>query len=115
MASQVVDTCHGRHWDLQPLPCPDCRQLPVHTVTTAVSDYPDAAAYDMEAAGFIATALKFAPLAKLQVLKIISDNRAHPSQAISARMVTDLLLQQATLIRQLINRMRYDHDPLSTP
>ncbi len=115
MASRVIDPQHQRSWELPTLPCPDCTRGQVQTVAAAVTDYPDMWVYDMEAAGFVATALEFAPLERIRVVKIISDNRSNPTRAINAKMVRDLMQQQSSLIRQLVNRMQADYDPLSAP
>lgn len=115
IASRVNDAQHQRSWELLALPCPECTLGQVQTVSAAVTDYPDLQVYDMEAAGFVAAALEFVPLAQIQVVKIISDNRSNPTRAINAKMVKNLIWQQARLIRQLVNRMQRHNDPHSTP
>ena len=114
IASRVIGPEPGRSRDLQPLVWPGCRPLPVCTVTSPQTVYPAAWAYEMEAAGFVAAALEAAAPPDIQVLKIVSDNRHHPTRAISARMVEELLLQQASLIRQIVERMQ-DHVTATSP
>jgi hypothetical protein len=115
IASRVNDAQQRRSWDLPVLSCPECTRGQVRTVSAAVTGYPDLQVYDMEAAGFVAAALEFAALEQIQVVKIISDNRSNPTQAINAKMVKNLIWQQARLIRQLVNRMQRHNDPHSTP
>jgi len=114
IASRVIGPEPAYTRDLQPLACPGCSTLPVCTVTSPQTDYPDSRAYEMEAAGFVHAALESTLPDRIQVLKIVSDNRQHPTRAISARMVKELILQQASLIRQLVERMQ-DHVTATSP
>jgi hypothetical protein len=79
-----------------------------------VTDYPEVWAYDMEAAGFVSTARDTSPLHRIQVLKVVSDNRRHPSGGINARMVKELFLPHASLIKRLVQRMQ-TYDPATAP
>ena len=113
-ASRVIGPTPGYCRDLHPLALPRCLSMPICTVPQPETDYPKPWAYDMEAAGFVAAALETSPLSRIQVLKIISDNRRHPSRSINAKMVKALLMQHAELIRQLVVRMN-DHALTSNP
>jgi hypothetical protein len=114
IASRVIGPEPGFSRELQHLSCPGCRSLPVCTVTTPETGYPHDWAYEMEAAGFVNAALESAPLGSIQVVKFVSDTRQHSTRAINAKMVKQLLLQQASLIRQIIERMQ-DHVTTSSP
>jgi hypothetical protein len=114
MASRVIGPQPGHDWELQPLASPGCRSLPVCTTDEPVTDYPSAWAYDMEAAGFVTTAQQAAPLNRIQVLKVISDNRHHPTGEINAKMIKELLQMHTSLIRQLVHRMQA-YVPTPTP
>ena len=109
LASSVEAPSSGEVWNLQVPDHMDCPISPLKTVLQPVSDYPDPVAYDMEAAGFIGKAMAFAPPDRIHVLKIVSDNPHNPSRAINAKMVTTLILEQSTLIEQLIERILRDH------
>ncbi|MEN8167343.1 MAG: hypothetical protein ABFR65_07695 [Pseudomonadota bacterium] len=108
IASRVITPGAQQSWTMQYLDMPDCLAVPVQSLLQPLEDYSSQTAYDMEAAGFGSAVLEFAPLASLQVVKIISDNRQHPASGINAKMVSALIQQQSTLIRQLVNRMLYD-------
>lgn len=109
IASEVIGSVSGRTWSLdlpERLPCVSgC----VQTVARPLDDYPGPCALDMEADGFVAAATMFAPVDKIQVLKIISDNREHPASRINAGIIRSLVEQQYALIRQLIGRMADDY------
>lgn len=105
IASKVMAPAAEKSWKMdQPLDLP-CMEGRIQTVSQPVSDYPDQAAYDMEAAGFVSTALEFAPIAKIHVLKIVSDNPDNPSHGINAKMVRTLIQAKSILIKQLIERI----------
>lgn len=105
IASEVIGNMSGRTWLMD---CPEnlpCASGCVQTVAEPLRDYPGPCALDMEAEGFIAAASQIVPVDKIQVLKIISDNRISPMRGISAKMVRSLIEQQYGLIRQLIQQM----------
>ena len=54
-------------------------------------NYPEDAAYEMEASGFYASAMKFANAELAQVYKIISDNPSNSVEKIDARFVSDCM------------------------
>jgi hypothetical protein len=110
IASRVIGPEPGYDRDLQPLSCAGCRALPVCTVSRPMTDYPEVWAYDMEAAGFVASAEETTTLSRIQVLKVISDNRHHSIERINARMVKELFLPHASLIKRLVQRMQ-TYDP----
>jgi hypothetical protein len=105
LASQVTSKVDGACWLLSPPDVPACVTGALMTVTEPCLDYPADAACDMEAAGFVAAALQGAKGNRVQVLKIISDNRAHPPSGINGKMVQRLIQDQSTLIRQLVQRL----------
>lgn len=111
IASRVITAAGQQSWSMPYLDLPDCPAVPLQSLPQPLKDYSSQTAYDMEAAGFVSAALEYVPLASLQVVKIISDNRAHPASGINAKMVSALMQQRSTLIRQLVNRMLYDSTP----
>ncbi|MEN8178998.1 MAG: hypothetical protein ABFS39_10290 [Pseudomonadota bacterium] len=115
IASQVLGPGDGQSWNMIVPEHLNCPAGIVQTVLQPASDYPNQAAYEMEAAGFVAAALEFSPIAKIHVLKLISDNPDNPNRGISAKMVRTLIQAQSGLIRQLINRiLREDVEPPSS-
>ncbi len=109
IASEIIAPAAAKNWKLDyPMDLP-CIQGTIQTVFQPVSDYPDQSAYDMEASGFVATALEYVPISKIHVLKIISDNLDNPSHGINAKMVRTLIQGQSILIKQLVKRILREH------
>ena len=76
------------------------------TVSTPETAYAEAAAYDMEAAGFFASASRLAPADLIAVYKIVSDNPEHPLASLNLRQVPDLIGARETGIRRLVDHLR---------
>lgn len=70
--------CGERRWYPPPVFEAPCPTATVTTVDRPETGYPDDAVYEMEAAGFYATACRFASAELVQVLKVISDNAERP-------------------------------------
>ena len=105
LASEVRAAEKNQSWRLTPPRHLNAQIGPVQTCAEPVSEYPGDCSYDMEAASFVASAQRYAPLERIQVLKIISDNRENPTAAINAKMVRNLIRKQAVLINQLLREM----------
>ncbi len=105
LASSVIAPDDKKTWDMTIPSNLNCPAFSVQTVARPVFDYPDKVAYDMEAAGFVATAAALSPMEKIHVLKIVSDNPDNPSREINAKMVSRLIQAQSALIRQLVQRI----------
>ena len=65
-------------------------------------NYPETAAYEMEASGFYASAMGFVSAELAQVYKIISDNPFNSITKINARLVTDCISGQVDQIQRLV-------------
>ena len=102
MAHTVVDAITGLAKDLLfPIQRP-IKTVTVKTVKKAVEDYPDGYVYDMEAAGFISSALNHSPAEQIQIIKVISDNRLNPTSAISRNFVSRIIAEALPQIDHLI-------------
>ena len=102
MAHTVVDAITGLEKDLLfPIQRP-IKTVTVKTVEKAVEDYPDGYVYDMEAAGFISSALNHSPAEQIQIIKVISDNRLNPTSAISRNFVSRIIAEALPQIDHLI-------------
>ena len=76
------------------------------TVAEAETEYPEDAAYDMEAAGFFAAASGLVTTDLIQVFKIISDNRENSTANVNASLVRELFQRQESAIRKLVSHLR---------
>ncbi len=102
MAHTVVDAITGLEKDLLfPIQRP-IKTVTVKTMKKAVEDYPDGYVYDMEAAGFISSALNHSPAEQIQIIKVISDNRLNPTSAISRNFVSRIIAEALPQIDHLI-------------
>ena len=102
VADKIVDEASGRSWMPQAgfeLPCDSGV---VCTVDGVECDYPDDAAYDMEASGFYSTATRLAAPELVQVLKIVSDNRASGVERISRKKVEALIAARLETVGRLV-------------
>jgi hypothetical protein len=89
LAHKVTDAGTGRSW-YPPLvfarSAPSCE---VVTVEEVERTYPGDAAYEMEAAGFVAAASRLQSAELVQVFKVISDNAACPVEGIDRRRIRE--------------------------
>ena len=69
-------------------------------------NYPENAAYEMEASGFYASAMSFANAELAQVYKIISDNPSNSVEKIDARFVSDCMSGQIDQIQRLVSGLQ---------
>jgi adenosylhomocysteine nucleosidase len=102
LAHRVTDQGTGRNW-YPPLvfdsPCPSESLV---TVDLAQSRYPEPVLYDMEGAGFVATAHRFASAELVHCCKIVSDNRSSPAGRLTADRVSELVHDSVPLIDALV-------------
>jgi len=106
IAHKIIEQSSQQSWYPQIL-CPSlCRSMEVLSCDHPATDYKDTVyldtVFEMEAAGFYATACRFATSELIHVVKIISDNQQHPADKISASFVADLLKNKLEIIDQLI-------------
>lgn len=85
---------------------PPCPLGAVHTVDRPETRYAGESIYEMEAAGFYASASRFATAELIQVLKIISDNRTQPMDKLNAARVTALIRDALPVVEDLANQLR---------
>lgn len=91
LAHKVVDGASGRSWYPPLLFRPASATETVLTVDRPERRYREGAAYDMEAAGFLAAASRFTTAELVHVYKVVSDGLHHPVDELSARKVERLV------------------------
>lgn len=69
-------------------------------------NYPENAAYEMEASGFYASAMGFASAELAQVYKIVSDNPSNSVAKLDARFVTECMSGQIDQIQRLVSELQ---------
>ena len=94
LAHKVLDVGGGKSYYPVFAAPPLCSTDLLHTVDQPESDYGTGGAYDMEASGFCATALRFASAELVHCLKIISDNPNSSWRDLNARTISQLIAAQ---------------------
>lgn len=84
---------------------PPCATATVNTVDQPEADYPGAAVYEMEASGFYPTACRFNTAELIHVIKVISDNRAHSLQNLTAAKIEQLIADNLVTITDIIGQI----------
>ncbi len=101
--NQVVDHSTGRLWNLASLYQP---QSPLITVDKPISDYPEHALYDMEAAAITSLRAEHGQLPHTIILKIVSDNLQNPITQVTGQLVKSLIISQLTAIEKIIHAIK---------
>ena len=119
IAHKIIEQSSQQSWYPQILYSPPCQSMEVLSCDHPASNYSDAifsgAVFEMEAAGFYATACRFATSELIHVVKIISDNQQHPADKISTPFVADLLKNKLEIIDQLIASLRQLAKDMDSP
>lgn len=102
LAHKVVDRAGGRsYYPAITFPFPGSTTALV-TVDEAETAYPEPCAYDMEASGFCAAALRFAGAELVHCLKIVSDTPEDPLHKLSRKEAEALVQARIDLVEQLV-------------
>lgn len=105
MAHKITDSNTGSNWfPAMPFKAP-CQTLELLTLEQPNTKYDCNSAYDMEAAGFYSTAIRFNSSELVQVFKVISDNQANPAEQISATQAEQIITAQLNSIDALIQQL----------
>jgi len=105
LAAKIEDATTGRSWSPQvdfPHGLPTAE---VRTVARPEQRYDEDVLYDMEAAAFYETAIRFSPREKVHVLKIVSDNLRRPVETVTAEAASQLVNQQLPAVERLLTQL----------
>lgn len=109
LAHKIIDQTNQRTWYPQIIFSPHCQSMEILSCDKPVTDYESAilsdTVFEMEAAGFYATACRFATSELIHVVKIISDNQQHPTDKISESFVNNLVKNKLTGIDQILESL----------
>ncbi len=100
LAHKIVDQASQCVWYPQIIFTPSCPSVEILSCDKPATDYTDAL-FEMEAAGFYATACRFASSELVHVIKIISDNQQHPAEKMSESFVAELVKEKIAVIIQI--------------
>jgi len=104
LAHRIEDASTKKIWFPQLVFIPPCSTHNLKTLDNPSIKY-DEDLFDMEAAGFYATAIQFATGELIQSLKIISDNNQHPAGKPEKALLERLVAENIKIIDQVVNKL----------
>jgi len=105
LAHRIQDAGNGHLFYPQFVFEPPCPTAELLTLDKPSIDY-DEKMFDMEAAGFYATASRFSTIELIHVLKIISDNEEYPASKPDESFVEKLIGNQIKTIDHLLDKLQ---------
>jgi hypothetical protein len=106
LAHTVRDAAFGKSYHPTLLDGPDLEAVEIRTVERPEVEFDSDALYDMEAYGFVATAIRFSTSELVQSIKIVSDNRGTTAAAWTPEAVRDLVEERADDVVGAAERFR---------
>lgn len=104
MAHKITDANTDTSWfPAMPFKTP-CQTVDLLSLDQPNTEYDCDKVYDMEAAGFYSTAIRFNSSELVQVFKVISDNHANPAEQVSAQQAEQIITAQLDCIDELIQQ-----------
>lgn len=100
LAHKIIDQASQCVWYPQIIISPPCPSVEILSCDRPTTDYTDTL-FEMEAAGFYATACRFATSELVHVIKIISDNQRQPAEKMSESFVAGLVKNKLTVVDQI--------------
>ncbi|MEE9596153.1 MAG: hypothetical protein V3V96_05190 [Acidiferrobacterales bacterium] len=106
LAHKITDQITGRSW-YPPLTFGlPCASDDLITVDEPETEYRENGLYDMEAAGFYATACRFTTAELVHCYKIVSDSLATPTEEVSGKTVQALIERRLDTVDVLVQALR---------
>ena len=104
VANKIIDQSTAHSW-YPPQLVSSVVNSTLITVDEPEENYPERAAYDMEAAGFFPSATRCSSGELVQSIKVISDNPHQSITSLNARCIEQLITKNLSKIEQFINRL----------
>jgi len=114
LGHKIIDDANQTAWYPQIIVSPPCASVEILSCDEPATHYTDAV-YEMEAAGFYATACRFATSELIHVVKIISDNQQQPAEKMSESFVAELIKNKLTVIVQIAESLGLLAKDLESP
>lgn len=106
LAHRITDQASQQHWYPSVIFDPPCPTEHLISVDTAETGYALPALYEMEAAGFYNSAIRFAPSELVHCYKVISDNASSPADRVSPQQVETLIQDKILQITSIITTLQ---------
>lgn len=106
LANKILDRRSGETWYPQLVFESSILKGPVTTVDGPESEYSGSAVYEMEAAGFFPEAVRQSTIELVHVVKLVSDNSAHPVGRVTRQLVEGLIKSRLGEIEELLQGLR---------
>ena len=104
-AEKIIDQETQAVYYPQLVATPPCVSQPLTTVGRPELEYKENTLYDMEAAAFYATAIRFSSSELIQCIKVVSDNKANPAHQIKPAHVSELMQAAVPVVTEYIERL----------
>lgn len=105
IAHKIIEQASQQVWYPQLIGIFPTTSMTVLSCDQPNTDYRDDTVVEMEAAGFYATASRFATSELIHVIKIISDNQQQPADKIAASTVSTLITDKLVIIDQILQSL----------
>jgi hypothetical protein len=115
IAHKVTDGLSGESWYPALITTPPWSSASLVTVDRADTTYASNALVDMEATGFMETALRFSSSELVHVLKVVSDNRANPARIPGPSQVKTWFAPHMATLEKFCRSLERLAIPLETP
>ena len=115
IANKIVDGANGNTWYPQILYESTLCSETVISIIQPDSEYPERAAFDMEASGFYESAAKISTTEFCHSLKIISDNRNNHFKNINKKNTSQLIYKNLDSIRIVVDGLTRLTEEISYP
>lgn len=115
LAGKIVDADTRKKFYPPLAFAPPCAVETLRTASSPQLDYSVPHLYDMEASAFYETAQRFSSGELIQTLKVVSDNRQTPAQAIQPKQATELIAAQLPVLEAILAALRNLHRLISAP
>jgi len=102
---KIIDQDSGRNYYPQLVATPPCATHTIVTVSRPQLEYPGESLYEMEAAAFYETAVRFSSSELIQCIKIISDNKSNSIEQIKAAQVSHWIRDALPVIEEYAQQL----------
>lgn len=105
LVNKIIDAASSKTFYPQLIFDVPCTTLPLLTVAKAEQNYPADCLYDMEAAAFYETAIRFSSIELIHSIKIVSDNKISSIDQINATQLSLAITEKMEIVENVCNQL----------